>query len=245
MAGPFWQRALAACMLPWLLFSCIDGHEEIQLHRDGSGSAHIRYSLPAAATFTHGSPKRIEATIRNYLESSHDTSIRRIEVIESNGRLLITTDVDFHSHLAFNQLASAENLNRLPPAARQLVGESTLLPSFRQLEFQRSISLANSIPRMAGAAASSTATRGHKLTYIVHLPDQPILSNATKSENNGLTQIWEFPLDQALTAQGIQINLILPGPLTPWKIIRFAAPLAIIAVLFLAFIIRSKRQENP
>ena len=87
-------------------------------------------------------------------------------------------------------------MEKLPSSATGLTGSTLVAVSGRTVDFSRTINAGDALPGSPFMPASQFD--GHRLTYIMHLPLAAMESNATRTENEGRTLVWDFPLAQAI-----------------------------------------------
>lgn len=196
-----------------LLVSCIDGREEYWLESDGSGRAEITYTLPAAAVQMQGGDTELHKQITEWIQKIPGVTSCQCDVLEKNDRVTITVKTEFKSALEFKQLAKEDS--GMPSAATHLMGEIRADIHGRTFDFSRSISASKALPGASFLPAASM--EGRQLAYIMHLPAAALESNATRSENNGRTLIWEVPLAVAFKKPVItRFRMDVP---IPWKLV--------------------------
>lgn len=211
---------LAAC----LLTSCIDCHEEIWLEADGSGHADISYTLPAAAAKFQGGEAGVRKQIEKFLAETKEIKSSACEVTTEGDRLKIRVRAAFDSALDLKEISSGGAMAELPSSATNLAGKVEVSVKGRTVDLSRTISPGAALPG-AGFMPASTF-EGHRLVYIIHLPMAAKESNATRTEDDGRTLIWDFPLAEAVrTPVTTQFSADIPIP--RWMLIA-AAPVALV-----------------
>ncbi len=207
------------------LVSCIDSQEEYWLAGDGSGLVEITYDLPAAVAPLYGGAAGIRELINGFLAGAPDLTSTHCDVTTSADRLRVQVRAAFASPLTLKRLASAQSLRRLPAAAAHLAGDVTLNLQGRTLEVSRTISPGLAMPAAAWLAPGQFA--GHRLVFILHLPNPATDSNATRVADDGRTLVWEIPLRQALASPRVtRFTTQLP---IPWSLVTvLAVPLTLV-----------------
>ncbi len=220
---------LAAC----LLTSCIDCHEEIWLEADGSGRADISYTLPAAAAKFQGGEAGVRKQIEKFLAETKEIKSSTCEVTTEGDRLKIRVRAGFDSALDLKEISTGGAMKELPSSATNLAGKVEVGVKGRTVDLTRTISPGAALPGSAFMPAS--AFDGHHLIYIIHLPMAAKESNATRTENDGRTLVWDFPLDKAVKAPVIT-HFSADIPLPRWLLFVAAAVVLVIGRLaFLGF----------
>jgi hypothetical protein len=218
-----------------LLVSCIDGREEYWIESDGSGRAEITYTLPAAAVQRQGGDTELRKQITEWIQKIPGVTSCECSLLEANDEITITVKTEFESALEFKQLAEEDS--GMPFAATHLMGEIRADIRGRTFDFSRTIFASKALP---GASLLPDASmQGRQLTYIMHLPAAALESNATRSENNGRTLIWEVPLAVALKMPVItRFRMDVP---IPWKLVSaIVLPLVIVG----GFVFRRYRRNR-
>lgn len=184
----------AAC----LLASCIDGREELWLNADGSGRADVSYTLPAVAAKFQGGEEGVKKLLGKFLADTAGISSSDYEVTTEGDRLKIRVRAAFRSVVDLKKISKSDPLKKLPSSANGLAGDVKIRREGRTLDFSRTISAGNALPGAIFLPASQFKDR--RLTYILHLPEAPLESNATRTEDGGSTLVWDYPLGQAVRA---------------------------------------------
>lgn len=229
---------LTAC----LLVSCIDGREEIWLNADGSGHADFNYSFPAAAARFHGGEAGVRKLIEKALTDLKDLKSSLSEVKSEQDRISVRVQVAFNSVDDVASIApSPESPQKIPPAVEGLAGKFEVLMKGRQVNLSRTVSASQALPGSMFMPASNFA--GRKLVYILHLPQLPDDSNATRVEDGGRTLIWEIPLAQAVRKPVlIHFKATIPIPRS-WIAVGCGTGIVIIAIAGLGIVKWRKRRS--
>jgi hypothetical protein len=207
-----WLR-LTALMAVSLLVSCIDGREEIWIHRDGSGRAEVNYTLPASAAVFQGGEAGVRHMLEEFLSKSTALTTSSVEVKTVGDRLHIRVLASFAAAMDLKKIAEGPGMHELPSSATGLAGTVTVALRGLSLDFTRSLTPGTSLPGAALLPASAFQDRS--LTYIIHLPLAATESNATRKLDGGRTLIWEFPLAEAVK-KPITTHFIAPIPFPKW-----------------------------
>jgi hypothetical protein len=229
---PRLMTLLAAC----LLGSCIDSREEVWLEADGSGRAEISCSLPASAARFQGGEAGIRKLIGDFLTNTPTIKSSSHEVTTEDERVKIRVRVAFDSALDLQEISTSESMTKLPSSAADLAGQVDVKVHGRTVDFTRRISAASALPGAAFMPASNF--EGRRLVYIMHLPAAADVSNATRTENDGRTLIWDFPLGQALKGP-VTTRFTMPIPFPTWLIIAVVA-ISLLAGWLVLFFIRAR-----
>jgi len=225
----------------FLLSSCIDSREEYWLQTDGSGRAELTYHLPAGAAAVHGGESGIRQMVTDFLAQTPELTAATCEVATEENRLRVHISTAFESAMDIKDIAAGDSLKALPAAASALIGEIAADLRGRTLDFRRSIAASEALPGAAFLPASQL--KGHRMTYIMHLPAAPIESNATRTEDAGRTLVWDIPLAQAVN-DPITTRFRMNVPI-PWGIVSAIATPVLLAACALVLRFRKSRNHLP
>jgi hypothetical protein len=207
---------ILACVATALLASCIDGREEVWINADGSGRAHVSYSLPAAAARFQGGEIGVRRMIEGFLKDAPGISSSSCEVTTEGDRLKIQVRTTFDSALELKEISKGDAMSRLPSSASGLTGDFQVAVRGLSIDFARTIKAGDTLPGAGFIPVSQFKDR--QLTYIFHLPKAATSSNATRTENSGRTLIWDFPLAQAIQGP-VTTRFTAPIPLPRWAVL--------------------------
>ncbi len=233
---------LATCLGALMLVSCIDGREEYWLNDDGSGSAEISYTLPAAAATFQGGKAGVEKILAGFLKNNPAITSSRHLVTVRDQRITVAVEVTFDSVVDLRKISLGGSSEKLPPSASKLIGSIDLELKGRHVRAERTITVGKALPGASLLPDSQMA--GHQLSYIVHLPRAATVSNATRTANGGRTLVWDFPLAAAIRApQVIRFQAPVPIPLK-WLLAAITG-FAVVAMAIIVFIRRWRRNRRP
>jgi len=205
-----WALLLLA-VVSLLLPSCIDGNEEVWIHPDGSGRAEITYQIPARATLLKGGDAAVAGMIREFLAGTPEISRSTLDVRTEREITRIQIGVAFDSALSLRNAAQGMDTAHLPDAVRHLAGVVAFSLSGHTLDFSRTMQPGKAVPGMS--LIPSQNLQNHHLSYIIHLPGVATTHNATRTENDGRTLIWEVPLQVAVRSPVVtRFQLKIPIP---------------------------------
>ncbi len=211
-----------------LLVSCIDGREEIWLNADGSGKADVTYTLPAVAARIHGGEQGVSRLLEKFLKSTSALTQTAHEVTTEDDRLKIRVRASFDSALDLQKIPSSSSISRMPASASKLAGKVSASIRGLTVDFSRQISPGEALPGSTLMPASQF--KGHRLTYIIHLPMKALESNATRIEDDGHTLVWEYPLTQAIRAP-FSTRFKAKIPIPTWLPITAGITILLVALL--------------
>jgi hypothetical protein len=231
--------ALVCLLLP----SCIDGNEEIRIHKDGSGTCTATYFVPVAAIAASGGEDKMRSQIEDWAATQDNLSIDTLEIGEQGDRLRIHAALSFSNALALIDASSPESMEKLPKAARALAGTLDFRMRGRQVEIHRSVQ-----PRQAlGAAMLLTSPADlaeNRLVYQISMPHAPESHNATRTADEGRTLIWEFSLDEAVENPPT-MSLVATVPIPWWLWLTAALVLLLLILGIVALVRRLRRKRQP
>jgi hypothetical protein len=217
------SRVLATGII-LMLVSCIDSREEFWIEANGGGRAQITYMIPSAAARMHGGDAGLRKLIGDVLHATPSIKQPRHEVVTTNGRTTVVVEFGFDSALDLMRTSHADSLDRLPTAASHFFGETDVQWSGRSLEITRKISPGLALP---GASLMPASQLDGLLLTIMHLPAAANESNATRTENNGRTLVWETSFANAVKAP-VRYRFKMDVPL-PWSLLGWiVAPIALL-----------------
>jgi hypothetical protein len=221
-----------------LVASCIDGHEEYWIDSHGGGRAEIRYSIPESFARMEGGDAGIRKIVSDFLKETPAITSSEYDVVTANKVTTVTLHAKFDSALKLAEVADGPSSHNLPAAAHHLLGEIKAETKGRTVELTRTTTPAQAIP--GSTWMPLTSFEGNSLTYIVHLPNPAVESDATRTADDGRTLIWEIPLEKTLTSPAM-IHFKMEIPI-PWKIMGAVA--ITLAILIGAWFLRSKKRKS-
>jgi len=225
----FLSALLAATAL--LLTSCIDGREELWVNADGSGRAHFRYDIPSTAAKFQGGREGIESMLDSLLERFPGATR---EIIVDGDRMRVEVRFAFASVQDIVKVKSSlEGGGGVPSSMRHLAGLFSVKRDGLSVDFTRTVSPGKALPT---AFIPISEFQGRTLSYILHLPVVPDESTADRTENGGLTQIWEKPLTSAIR-QPVVIHFKAKIPI-PWWVYAGGAVAVLLVVACLVRVIK-------
>jgi hypothetical protein len=229
---------LAAC----LLVSCIDGREELWLNADGSGRADVSYTLPAIAAKFQGGEEGVRKLLEKFLRDAPGLTSSSHEVITQGDRLKIRVRASFDSAMELKKISKSDPLEKLPSSANGLAGDVKISRQGRTLDFSRTISAGRALPGAAFLPASQFENR--RLTYILHLPEAPIESNAVRTEDGGRTLIWDYPLATAIKSP-FTTSFKTKIPIPTWILASAGAVVLVVGSAGFHVFRKGRRSKKP
>jgi hypothetical protein len=205
--------ALAGCLL---LLSCIDGHEEYWLEADGSGRAAIRYDVPAAFAASMGGSTGIEALLDQFIRETPTLTNTTRQVTRRGDRLTVELKTSFKSVLELIAAVSADSVltsGHSKSVLEPLIGEFDVRQQGLKVDFKRTVYPSKALP--GSFFMPKAQLEGRHLVYILHLPGAPRESNATRTEADGRTLIWDQPFEGGAVKQ-LALSFKADLPL-PWR----------------------------
>jgi len=210
-------------LIPLLLTSCIDGREEVWLNADGSGRADLTYDIPATAAKFQGGVAGVETLLDGVLK---DFPGATKEVRLEGGRLKVRVRLSFASADEISKISTSIAGGKTPKQFEYIAGQFEVSRRLRTVDFKRTVSPGKALPT---AFIPPSEFKNRKLMYILHLPVVPTESTADRSENGGLTQIWEQPLAAAIRKPMV-IHFKAKIPVPGWLVGLVAGGFALLAV---------------
>lgn len=224
-----------------LLVSCIDGREEVWLNADGSGRSDVTYSIPALAANFHGGENGVRKMLAEFLGKTPALKNPTCEVTSTDERMTIRVQASFDSALELKDISKCESVGKMPSSATCLIGSTCVSLNGRTVDFSRTIDAGSALP--GSSFMPVTQFEGHRLSYIIHLPQAAMESNATRIDNGGRTLVWDFPLAQAITGP-VTTSFKAKVPI-PWWVLASAGAFTIAAGALVFFVyVRSHGQGH-
>ena len=232
-----------ALLLCALVVSCIDGHEEYWLERDGSGRAELVYDVPAAMASAMGGVEGVRETLDRFVRETPTLYDATREVSRSGDRLKVVLKARFHSVEDLikavsgdSALGSADGTSPLDP----LIGDFDVKQEGLKVFFRRTVRPGRALP--GASLLMADRLKGRKLEYVLHLPVPAKRSNASRLEDGGRMLVWECPLDSGkLRPLPLEFEAEMPLPLA-W--IAGGAGGAALAVAVVALGVRRLRRNG-
>lgn len=201
------------------LGGCIDSREEVWIERDGSGRAEIRVEIPSAATTLHGGPDGLRELVESFIDGGSGIETDSITISTADARTTVAVAIRFESALKASEVMEGEAIDQLPTAAQSFVGTARTRIHGLTLDFNRTIDPGAALP--GATLLPGKPWQGHALEYIIHLPVAAKSSNATRTENDGCTLVWDIPLADAVRAPfSTRFEMDLP---IPWSTVSAVA----------------------
>lgn len=205
---------------PLVLTSCFEIKEEVWIHPDTSGRVELNCLVPSSVLLMQGGKSGMERTLDAFFRDTPEFSdTRRLVEDLPGGRSRIQVGVSFDRVLDLVRLKNAPATKRLPPAAAQWIGATSIHMEGLAIHFEHRRSLSAAVP-MLNLLPTGTLREG-SLETTLHLPEAPLQSNAPIIRDSGRTQTWRTSLPDAL-AQPICINLTMKMPI-PWALLGTVA----------------------
>ena len=203
-----------------LLVSCIDGREEVWLNADGSGRSDVTYSIPALAANFQGGESGVRKMLADFLVRTPALKNPVYDVTTTDTRMTIRVQASFDSALELKEISEGDSMQQLPAAAAGLTGSTSLNLNGRTVDFSRTIDAGSALP--GSSFMPDNQFSGHRLSYIIHLPQAAVESNATRTDNGGRTLIWDIPLAQAI-AGPVTTKFKAKVPIPWWVLVSAGA----------------------
>ncbi|MEO0018770.1 MAG: hypothetical protein RLZZ522_2053 [Verrucomicrobiota bacterium] len=235
---------LLACAACLTLLSCIDGHEEYWLEADGSGRAAIHYEVPAAFAASLGGTQGIEEILDRFIRETPTLTHATRQVTRTGDRLTVELNASFNSVLDLIAAVSGDSAltaGAAGSALDPLIGKFDVRQQGLTVDFSRTVFPAKALPGSSFMPAAQLD--GRHLVYILHLPVPAQETNATHTEADGRTLIWDQPFKGGAVKQ-LPLRFKAKLPL-PWRLIAGSAA-GLAALLGLAVLVfRRLRRPQP
>jgi len=232
----------SVCLIAGLLTSCFEGKEEFWLNANGSGAAEITYDVPAKALAVAGGEKAIRESVDELIHESVGIRCEALEISSTGDRTKVHVRIAFDSVLKVADLSKPGQTETMPATLKHLVGEFEFKREGRAVFFSRTVSPNRALA--GGLFIPRKDIEGRRLVYVMHLPEVPVSSDATRTEDGGKTLVWEFSFAEALkhpVVTSIRANIPIPA----WVI---AATVVVVVVLLgaiywlIRLLLRRRRQ---
>jgi hypothetical protein len=205
-------RLIAACLIALVFSSCLDSHEEVWLNADASGTAKVKISIPLAATLIHGGEKGVKSMVVDFMEASPAFTTYTVETSTKKDQIQIDVSITFKDALELTNINSGPAFDKLPSAARDLIGYTKINFHGTDLNFHRKIDLTRAIP--GSGFITKEQLKGHGLTTIIHLPKAATSHDAQSSADSGEVLTWNTPIERAFR-EPLNQSFTMPLPI-PW-----------------------------
>lgn len=233
-------RLIAACLIALAFSSCLDSHEEVWLNADASGAAKVKISIPLAATLIHGGEKGVKSMVVDFMEASPAFTTYTVETSSKKDQLQIDISITFKSALELTNINSGPAFDKLPSAARDLIGYTQFNFHGTDLNFHRKIDLTRAIP--GSAFITKEQLKGHGLTTIIHLPKAATSHDAQSVDNSGEILTWNTPIERAFR-EPLNQSFTMPLPI-PWlKIITIALLIIFLITALIYYAYRRRKRK--
>lgn len=220
-----------------LLNSCIDVREEYWIHQDGSARAELSYEIPTSAARSSGGSAGLQQKIDQMLRDRKEIHRFSTQLITEGDRTRILIRAEIENLRDLEGLTKNESLKNVPSNLKHLAGEVSADVQGLSILIKRRISVPDALPALLYIPEEQL--QGHRMVYILHLPQAAISSNATDRWDDGKSLIWDLPLTQAIRKPfTTEFKTALP---IPWRLIASIA--AGLGILIAGFI-RLRRRWN-
>ena len=206
---------------------CLDGSEDIRIESDGSGQASFDYFLPAAAVASQGGDEALRAPLESWIRSEPGLHLESLEVSNQGESTRLHVELRFDSVQDLIRAVTGEGSTKLPGAMRHLLGTFQFVQNGRHIEFSRTVHPVEALGGSLLLVPQDDLAR-HHLHYRIALPVKPDTHNATSTEDDGRTLVWDIRLDKAVKSPPkLEFTATLPIPWWLWS----AGGLAVIGIL--------------
>lgn len=208
------RRALV-CFLTLLLASCFDIREEIWVEADGSGRLRFDYTVPTRAFQLAGGEDGIGPKIRKVFDEEPKLRLDELSFVAVGDDTRLTLQASTESLLSLMDLQESEAFHALPEASGDLAGTIDVKLRGLSVDVKRTIDFQKALG-LATLAIDREQRETRRVTYILHLPQPTLEHNASRTEDEGRTLIWDHSLGEALD-QPLVTSLRARIPLPWWS----------------------------
>lgn len=230
-------RTLAAIAL-LVLAGCLDTREEVWIRPDGSGSANISVTMPAAALSIHGGEEGVKELIEAFLAETPAITSHVLATRREGDRFHVDLAMTFSNAMDLMEETSGPAGGGLPGAAAELIGKSEVVFKGTDLVFTRTVELSKAFPGSIFIPRSQL--EGRSVTTILHLPRAATSHNATATADGGSTLIWETPLAEAFKKPRVT-EFTMPLPI-PWGYVCLVVLLVLVVFAVLILYLRRRKR---
>jgi hypothetical protein len=220
-----------------LLNSCIDVREEYWIHQDGSALAELSYEIPTSAARSSGGSAGLQQKVDQLLRDCKEVHRFSTQLSTEGDRTRIMIHAEIKNLRDLEGLTKNESLKNASSNLKYLAGEVSANIQGLSILIKRRISIPDALPALRYIPEEQL--QGHRMVYILHLPQAATSSNATDRWNDGKSLIWDIPLTQAIRKPfTTEFKTALP---IPWRLfVGVAAGLGIL----IASLFRLRRRWN-
>ncbi len=230
-------RLIAACLIAFVFSSCLDSHEEVWLNADASGKAKVEISIPLAATLIHGGEKGVKSMVVDFMDASPAFTTYTVETSSKKDQLQIDISITFKNALELTNINSGPAFDKLPSAARDLIGYTKINFHGTDLKYHRKIDLTRAIP--GSGFITKEQLKDHSLTTVIHLP-KAATSHDAQFAAKGKVLTWSTPIERAFR-EPLNQSFTMPLPI-PWLKIVSIALLIIFLITALIYYVYRRRK---
>lgn len=202
---------------------------------------HFDYALPSRVVAPMGGEQAIRDRIDTILQKVPELQLEQLAIDEKDGEFLIHLEVSTDSMLSLADLPERQVFKNLPPAASKLAGTFEFEIDGTDIVFDRHINMGSALG-FAALVIPPEERNKRRTTYIIHLPAAAKTQNATRTQNQGRTMIWDLSLGDAL-ASPTHMSFVAPLPI-PWIALVAAALILILALVLTIRWLRKRRARR-
>ncbi|BCU75644.1 hypothetical protein [Luteolibacter sp. LG18] len=186
----------ALCAIAALLTSCFDAKEELWLTKEGAATFEATYDVPTTTVRLGGGETKIRGSVDDWLKESPEVRCETLEITQHDDRTTIHIRVSCASVLKIVDLSKPEKSKGMPAPFQHLAGVVEVKRDGLDVELTRTISPNRAL--IGGLFLPRKEIDGRRLVYVMHLPEVPLESNATRTEDGGKTLVWDYTLAEGL-----------------------------------------------
>lgn len=184
------------CAIAALLTSCFDGKEELWLAKDGAAAYEATYDVPTTTVRLGGGEAKLRSSVDEWLKESPEVRCEAFDITQHEDRTRIHIRISCASVLKIAELSKPEKSKSMPNPFQHLAGVVEVKRDGLDVELTRTISPNRAL--IGGLFLPRKEIDGRRLVYVMHLPKAPLESNATRTEDDGRTLVWDYTLAEGL-----------------------------------------------
>lgn len=213
-----------------LVTSCFETHEELWVNADGSARAEFRYNVPKRALLLAGGADGLDRQVREMVATLPELRLDSLTLTPTDDRMEMVAHLSTDSLLWLRDIKKNSALKQMPETTTDFAGVFRIKLESLKVDFTRTIKIGHALGFTAMAIGDEDR-ENRRLYCAIHLPLPAIESNATRTEDNGRTLIWDNTLGDALK-EPLVTHFRAPIPLPRWL-----APVATGAAIGLGLIL--------
>ncbi len=226
-----------------LLGACFDIHEEVWIHRNGSGRAELNYSVPESALRLTGGAAGLEAKIRELVATQPKIRLDDLSITIADEQAKISAHLSTDSLLALRDLKKSEGFQNMSDAATNIAGHFDVRVKGLDVDFARTVKIGEALG-LGSLVIGGEERKNRRITYIVHLPTVPEENNAMWVEDDGKTLRWDMSLGEAMSKPVVtRFRAAMPIPWVVYAILAGLVAGGVALILRIRFLRRRRAAD--